>query len=194
MQMEIIPMAKQHTITWSGGTTTELFIYPQNGNYIERNFVFRISTAVCKEENTVFTRLENTRRILMVLSGEVTLEHIENNKNRIVHLLPGDQDSFAGDDVTKSRGICTDFNLMMKDNAEGTLMYYTFQWQEEMKYICDSDYIGIYVVSGTLRIQVENRINYLEQKTFCMMTHIKKNEKVMLDAQGECVFIICEID
>ena len=31
------------TSTWSGGTTTELFLYPENGSYAQREFLFRIS-------------------------------------------------------------------------------------------------------------------------------------------------------
>ena len=33
------------TINWASGTSTEIFIYPANGSFADRNFLFRISTA-----------------------------------------------------------------------------------------------------------------------------------------------------
>lgn len=40
---------------WSGGKTTQLFIYPENSEYAKRNFLFRISSATVDCERSEFT-------------------------------------------------------------------------------------------------------------------------------------------
>ncbi len=60
-QMELVTHNQQKISTWSGGTTTELFIYPEVAEYSERNFDFRISTATVEVEESNFystTRLQ----------------------------------------------------------------------------------------------------------------------------------------
>ena len=46
------------TSKWSGGSTTELFIWPKDASYAERRFNIRISTATVDVESSTFTRLE----------------------------------------------------------------------------------------------------------------------------------------
>ena len=65
--MRYVPNAEQKVSEWSGGTTTELYLYPPDGSYRERRFKVRLSTAVCRDETSVFTKLSDTKRILMVL-------------------------------------------------------------------------------------------------------------------------------
>ena len=43
--MELIKKNQYKTTQWSGGTTTELLIYPSTSKYSERNFKWRISSA-----------------------------------------------------------------------------------------------------------------------------------------------------
>ena len=44
------------TSAWSGGTTTELFLYPEGGSYAARDFLFRISSATVDLEESDFQR------------------------------------------------------------------------------------------------------------------------------------------
>ena len=87
--------SEHKTSSWSGGKTTELFIYPQNAIYSERDFDFRISTATVEVEESEFTLLPSYHRILFVLEGEVTLFV---NKQQEVKLKLGEQFSFSGAD------------------------------------------------------------------------------------------------
>ena len=52
--MRYVPNAEQKVSEWSGGTTTELYLYPPDGSYRERRFKIRLSTAVCRDETSVF--------------------------------------------------------------------------------------------------------------------------------------------
>lgn len=116
--IELIRKEEQRTTNWSGGTTTELAIYPKDAIYSQRNFKWRLSSAIVKDEKSTFTSLKGIWRLIMVLEGELTLEH-EGQHN--VHLKPFEQDSFSGEWITKSTGRVKDFNLMMARGCEGSI-------------------------------------------------------------------------
>lgn len=99
--------AKDHR--WSGGTTTELYIFPESTNYVSHEFKFRISTATIENETTTFTKLSGFNRILSVLEGELVIDH--ENKAPI-RLKPFELDYFSGDDETRSIGLARDFNVI----------------------------------------------------------------------------------
>ena len=104
---------------WTGGTTTQLAIFPETSNYLERNFVWRLSSAVCEKEETTFSRLPDYDRVLMVLSGSAVLAHQEVRVARLDGAFA--QDRFDGAYTTKSFGKITDYNLMVKKGNQGFL-------------------------------------------------------------------------
>lgn len=118
MKFKILKESDYVTTKWSGGDTTQLYIYPEDGNYAERNFLFRLSTATVTSEKSVFTKLEGVSRKLMVLSGEVKLEH----KGKYSKVLKEfEHDSFMGEWDTTSYGKVIDFNLMTNKPCTGDL-------------------------------------------------------------------------
>lgn len=114
----LIPKEKQKTSTWSGGTTTELAIYPTASEYKARNFKWRLSSARVEIEESTFTSLPEIWRHIMIIEGEMELQHEGQHK---ALLKPFEQDSFSGGWVTRSRGKCTDFNLMLGEGCKGKL-------------------------------------------------------------------------
>ncbi|MDD3217766.1 MAG: HutD family protein [Lachnospiraceae bacterium] len=106
------------TNQWSGGSTTEFYLYPENGSYQKRDFLFRISSAVVEESPSMFTSLPGVTRTLMLLEGNMKLIH---GKKEPLSLMPGKCDVFSGDVKTVSVGLATDFNLMVKDETDGTV-------------------------------------------------------------------------
>jgi environmental stress-induced protein Ves len=111
MPVKILLAQNLVTNRWSGGTTTELFIYPPTAVYAQRNFDFRLSTATVEAEESEFTSLPGYARKLMVLAGQTTLHH--ENHHRIT-LQKFDVDTFNGSWKTTSVGKCTDFNVMTR--------------------------------------------------------------------------------
>ena len=103
---------------WSGGQTKELAIYPRGQKYIDRDFIWRLSSATIETEESDFTRLPDYDRVLMVLDGEVVLEY---NGERVAKCGTLEQDSFDGAWKTKSYGRITDFNLMVRKGNAGYL-------------------------------------------------------------------------
>lgn len=96
---------------WSGGTTTQLFIYPENTDFQSRNFDFRISTATVEVEESTFTKFNGYLRKLVVLEGELIIEH-ENQYTK--KLKSFQQDSFSGEWNTKGYGKVVDFNVIYR--------------------------------------------------------------------------------
>lgn len=120
MEFEISMIKKQmmKTSNWSGGTTTQMLIYPQDADYANRDFLWRISTARVEVEESTFTSLPGINRILMILDGKLMIEH-EGYYSKLLNAY--DTDIFLGDWVTKSSGKVVDFNLMMKEGIDGLL-------------------------------------------------------------------------
>ena len=103
---------------WTGGMTKELAIFPETAKYLDRNFIWRLSTATCETEETTFSKLPDYDRVLMVLEGNVVLAHQD---VRAVRLGELEQDRFDGAYHTKSFGKITDYNLMVAKGNEGHL-------------------------------------------------------------------------
>lgn len=109
--MKIKKLSKSDYLTteWSGGTTSQITIYPKNANVREKNFIYRISSAVVKVDST-FTKYSGFTRYITTLDNNIVL----NNKN----LNPLQIHKFSGDDETSSVGNCIDFNLICNENYE----------------------------------------------------------------------------
>ena len=107
------------TTAWSGGTTTQLAIFPETARYADRDFLWRISSATVDLEVSDFTPLPDYDRHIATLEGEITLTH---NGGAPLTLVPGQVHSFSGGDETHCLDRCRDFNLMLrKGRAAGAM-------------------------------------------------------------------------
>jgi hypothetical protein len=116
--IEIIRKKQYETTEWSGGTTTEFYIYPEDSIYSHRDFKWRLSSAVVEVEHSTFTPLQGVSRIIMIIEGEMRLYHEGHHK---ADLKAYEQDSFSGGWTTTSFGKATDFNLMLAKGYKGKL-------------------------------------------------------------------------
>lgn len=120
--MEVVKkLIKQNdyiTTEWSGGKTTQLFIYPEDSNYDARNFKFRLSSATVELGESEFTKLEGIHRFITPLNGELKLTH---NHKDYINLKPFEIYEFDGGINTTSYGIVKDFNLMLGNGVKGEL-------------------------------------------------------------------------
>ena len=89
----IIPKEQQSTNPWSGGETTQLYIYPKSATVEHRNFKLRISTATVTAPESTFTNFEGYDRLLMILEGKLFISH-SNFHSRVLN--PFEIDSFQG--------------------------------------------------------------------------------------------------
>lgn len=137
------------TSRWSGGSTTELYIYPEAADYKEGNFQCRISSATVEVDRSDFTSLPGVKRYLSIFSGHLDMIHGENQK---VSLEPFQVDSFDGGIPTVSFGKVVDFNLMLKNGAEGKMVTAQVKPGEECILMPqeEENLLAIYVVEGEI--------------------------------------------
>lgn len=189
MDLQILRSKDFKTSEWQGGTTTELYLYPENGNYEKRDFEVRVSSAVVSLEASDFTKLEGVERWLMVLEGKFMLKH-ENQEE--IYMQPYDISRFMGDLNTSSKGKVRDFNLMLKNGKKGELFYRQLSENQhlELRGISAKKYI-IYVIEGQGSL-LEKNLN----KGELGVLKLEKFEKVMLINTGSdpLKLAICEIE
>jgi len=143
---------------WSGGITKELYIFPEDSLYSERNFQFRISIATTETENSTFTKLNGVDRVISILDGTMEIFH-EGHYNKILN--PYEIDRFKGDWNTTSKGKVTDFNLMLK-GCKGDFFYEKFSnekkinFDDKLKKLNNKNILFIYCIFG--EIEVKNKI------------------------------------
>ena len=153
--MKIIKTENWKTTKWSGGTTSEIFIYPENALFKKGNYEVRISIATVEHEYSEFTPLPGVERTLMVLEGSQKLTHRGPHTSELKQF---NQDKFHGNWDTSSEGISINFNVIYQDDQ--FVRVQSIPLIKGMKGTLDfSDtFVFVYLKEGILRIG-EHEIN-----------------------------------
>jgi environmental stress-induced protein Ves len=181
MQVKLIRKAEQQESEWSGGTTCQLFIFPEDSNYEQRDFLFRISSAKVKTEESTFTKLPDISRIIMVLDGELKIEH-EGKYSKTLKKF--DTDTFEGNWNTKGFGICTDFNLMTSKNCNGNLNSVTLNSNQSFTktLFAKENFVGYYLLNGEVEFLVSGKKYFLQQNDFILFSNENKMEVLNINS------------
>ncbi len=179
----LIPFSKQSTSEWSGGTTTQLFIFPPESSYPERTFSVRISTATIRIPKSDFTSLPGFNRLLMVLEGGLTITHHEAHQ---VQLSPLEMDTFRGSWTTSSEGLATDFNIIHTPEVKAALMAHTLQAGQTLEVIASTAYTHLYLYQGEGRVSNEEESLLCHRFDSCIIT---PQESLVFTATTDCVLI-----
>lgn len=153
MNLKIHHLNPSKTITWTSGTSTELYVYPKNGDFQTRNFDFRISTATVEAEETNFSDFSGLTRILIVLNGNLTLIHEGKYTKK---LAPFDQDRFDGSWNTRSKGKVQDFNVMFKKNFDAEVTHLPFAHNDTSNLTLHDRYYFFFIVDGKFEFNGES--------------------------------------
>jgi len=176
---------------WSGGTTTELFIYPETASYSKKDFLFRISSAKVEVKKSVFTKLPNISRKIMVLEGNLKLEHKNHHQCELKRF---NKDSFQGDWETTSLGKAIDFNLMTTAKCDGDIQHVELSKNEYFRISFENSSKNksyhYYLYEGKL-VNFENDLS-LEEKDSFVIFH-ESNLKLNFIAQQNSHLIISQI-
>ena len=125
---------------WSGGSTTELFIWPEGADYGKREFTLRVSSARVDLEESDFTPLMGVTRYITPLTGGFTLIHP--GTDPVVMGPHSEPYRFSGEIQTHCVGKATDFNLMLK-GTEGEMALCEGFWHLRPGFNC------LYAVADT---------------------------------------------
>lgn len=203
--IEIIRKQQHKTSKWSGGTTTEISIYPRDSLYVDRKFKWRLSSAKVEVEKSTFTSLPGISRIIMIIEGEILLKH-KGHHNAVLKAF--EQDSFSGEWTTTSFGKVTDFNLMMAQGYNGKLepiffnkgevkdiiLYKNANYDEEFSQITEVFYVvegEVEMVTGT-----NEKTNFYKGDLAVVTTTEKENNlefKIYSSSQEESKIIRASI-
>lgn len=141
------------TSLWPGGQTTELCIFPPGADYAARNFLYRISSASVDSERSEFTLLNGVQRFLVPLTGSLKISH--DGKN-FIKLKPYEVYAFDGGVKTVSTGKVRDFNLMLKDGADGFVKSFFLSPSSVLKFDISPKETGwIFSYNNICRIHIE---------------------------------------
>ncbi len=121
MKTTILSPTDYAVSNWSGGETTEVFLFPPDGDYGKRQFDYRLSTAKVLLPESEFTDLPGYQRIIMSLDNPLELHHRSVKGSRIEQLKAFETGYFSGEDKTKSFGQCQDFNLIYLPSYKGNM-------------------------------------------------------------------------
>lgn len=119
MKIATFPKERAKTTTWSGGTTTEYFVFPFNASYGAKDFQIRISSATVDIEESDFTMLTDYNRIITPLTNQLDLYFEE--EDRACLLKPLEMAYFNGAHHTHCKGKATDFNVMTRKGLQATM-------------------------------------------------------------------------
>lgn len=149
-KMKIIRSDALYTTAWSGGKTTQLFIYPENASYADRNFGFRISSASVETPASDFTPLPDYNRILMLLDGAIELIH-ENHYQK--NLKAFDQDHFHGSWVSRSKGTCIDFNIIFNSSFDAQCECIHAEKGKTFDFFVPNKFVFLYLWKGIINLE-----------------------------------------
>lgn len=118
MEEKIIKAEDFITTKWSGGETSQLYIYPENADFSKKDFLFRISSATFTGCESTFSDFSNYYRYILPLEGSLSVDH-KNLYKRSLSLL--EPEFFDGGWETYSENSldCRDYNFIFSKEARG---------------------------------------------------------------------------
>ncbi|MDR0803193.1 HutD family protein [Fluviicola sp.] len=146
--MKVLTAAHFQVSSWSGGTTTQLYIFPEEASLEERNFDWRISSAVIETEESEFSSFEGYERILIPLKGHLEMEHLTENGILKQSVRVFELARFSGSWKTTGKGKLTDFNLIFKPDYTPVVSVHSFEAGERITW--EQHVAAIYLHQGVL--------------------------------------------
>lgn len=115
-----IPGSERIVSHWTGGTSSQICIYPETAQYQKRDFLFRVSTATADtEELSPYTPLPGVTRHLLMLEGSAVVHHSGHYSRTMTPYQ--EIDTFDGGWESFAAGKVRDFNLMCRESCCGEL-------------------------------------------------------------------------
>ena len=148
MKYKVIRESDYITTRWSGGTTSQIMIWPEDAVFSQREFEWRISRATMENGESKFTRMDGFHRELYMMTGETVLHFPQEEK----YMKPGTIIHFSGDSEIRSVGGGTDLNLIMKNGVDGCLEEKEFEASDTVTTQKNREWKQclIYIVSGRI--------------------------------------------
>jgi uncharacterized protein len=167
MKIEKITLNAINESKWSGGTTSEYFIYPKGSSVQAQDFDFRISTACIEVEASTFTKFPNHDRILLILEGQTEIIHRDKYSKQLkkfdLEYFPGNYDTSSS-----SIGKVKDFNLIynVKYSANVEVLIGVLNFTKTIQL---NQWMFIFNYNGDLTLQYSNEFYTIESNEMLIL-------------------------
>ena len=176
MNIHLLPKKDSKASVWSGGLTYEYMIYPETANYVDRDFVFRISSATIEQEPSVFTKFKGYYRYLVMLDNSLDIE--VNNEKKVYEKYEI-MEFHSNDEVTSySKGM--DFNWMVSEKIHHHKLQITNSSQNS-----NAQILILFSLDTTV-IKIDKKSFDLKPYDLLVIENIKK-ENITLEFFNECL-------
>lgn len=191
MKIQVLKNTDFTESNWSGGSTKQLYIFPEDASYADRNFQIRISTAKVEVPESTFTSLPGYSRKLIILEGEITITH-QNHHSK--ELKPFEVDSFLGDWETAAIGTCVDFNVMTNASLESELECLNLSERKSIKITDDSKWemYCIYPLNGDVEVYASEKSTLVETGNLFVASELM-DETLLLRGLNATKIVIVKI-
>jgi len=162
--------------TWSGGTTKEYYIYPENASYDSKEFLVRLSAAII-EDTKPFTNFIGYKRYFTMLDNsiELSVNGTQIDKERLQVI------TFNSEDDVTSYSLGTDLNLMVKEDIPESNLFVDNGFMG-----CEDDFIFI-VALFEQTVKVNNQ-DYVLDYLDALVIENTSREKVDIFAPFKVMF------
>lgn len=185
MKIEKITLNAINESKWSGGTTSEYFIYPKGSSVQAQNFDFRISTACIEIEASIFTKFPNHDRILLILEGETEIIHRDKYSKQLKEF---DLEYFSGnyDTSSSSIGKVKDFNLICdaKYSANVEVLNVELNFPRTIQ---QNQWMFIFNYNGELEVQYSNEFYSIESNEMLILYNENSQQDFYLKGNAQLV-------
>ena len=190
--MELRKIEEYKSSIWTGGKTTELFIFPENASYQSRNFDLRISTASIDLDFSEFTSLPGFNRKLMVLEGSIRIVHKDKYEKELARF---DQDEFSGDWSTVSYGKAVDFNIMCSKRYFSELQSFRINKSQSFLFpiLSTFEFVFIYLINGDLDLKNDGTNYNLKEKESILLNEISQNSEILFSSKTNAEYLVATI-
>lgn len=196
---ELITEDELTTSIWSGGTTSEIYIYPKGSSYKALDFKWRISSATVDLDHSTFTVLPKIYRYITTLEGAMDLSH---NSGELIHLNPFEIYEFSGEINTESFGKVRDFNLMMAPGCTGNMNTLTlcadvplnFNLKDETEKYSSHSY-AFFCHKEDLSIKIKDNLIHITKGNALIIHdyHKDHNPNIEISSNHDCKVICVEV-
>lgn len=183
MEIQLVKANKLQVSEWAGGSTTQLYIYPESAQVANKDFEYRISTATVELEESTFTLFPNYQRKLMILEGVLDLFHED---QYAIQLHPFDQDSFSGDWISHSKGKVIDYNVIFTAKYASEIFHFELSKGEEVKLNCMETTL-LYVLYGEIAVS-----KGIAQRKDVII--IKGQGELVVNASSDALIVVTQVN
>jgi environmental stress-induced protein Ves len=187
MKWKIIDKEDFIVTKWTGGETTQLFIYPEDAIFLEKDFLCRVSSATFTSTESKFSDFTGYQRYILPLEGELALSH-EGLYNR--KLDKYEVEYFDGTWTTFSKNSidCRDYNFIVRNGNLAKMQILSRGCEYFLK---ESELVTIFSMDGFV-ISLEDSDEKIDVNAFSLLILVTGDKEKISIISADSPLILSE--